>query len=55
MTGWIEADGLPLPPAGALPPANCDGDIRILWDNTQALGDWALAEGDLQTGQAGGC
>ncbi|HSR78771.1 MAG TPA: phage GP46 family protein [Xanthobacteraceae bacterium] len=27
------------------------GDIRILWDNTEALGDWALAEGDVETGQ----
>jgi phage gp46-like protein len=51
MSGWIEADGLPLAPADDLPPANCDGDIRIFWDNTQALGDWALAAGDLQTGQ----
>jgi phage gp46-like protein len=51
MTGWIEADGLPVPVVGALPPANLAGDIYIAWDNTQALGDWALAQGDLQTGQ----
>ena len=51
MTGWIERDGLPLPPAGDLPPANCAGDVRIFWDNSQAIGDWQLAEGDLQTGQ----
>jgi hypothetical protein len=52
LVGWIEDGGLPLAPAGAeLPPANCEGDIRIFWDNTQALGDWALAEGDIQTGQ----
>jgi phage gp46-like protein len=51
MTGWIEDDGLPIAPAGSLPPANTAGDIYIAWDNTQALGDWALAEGDLQTGQ----
>lgn len=51
LDGWIEADGLPLAPAGALPSANLEGDIRIFWDNTQALGDWALSEGDLQTGQ----
>jgi phage gp46-like protein len=51
LEGWIEDDGLPLPPAGPLPPANCEGDIRVLWDNTQAIGDWQLAEGDLQTGQ----
>jgi phage gp46-like protein len=50
--GWIEQDGLPVPPAeGPLPPAHLQGDIYIAWDNTQALGDWALAEGDLQTGQ----
>jgi phage gp46-like protein len=48
VTGWID-----LPPAaeGPLPPGGGGGDIRILWDNTQALGDWGLAEGDLETGQ----
>jgi phage gp46-like protein len=52
MSGWIEADGLPVPIAEApLPPAACDGDIRIVWDNVNTLGDWALAEGDLETGQ----
>jgi phage gp46-like protein len=52
MSGWIEADDLPLPVAeGPLPVANCDGDILIQWDNTYAIGDWVLAEGDLQTGQ----
>jgi phage gp46-like protein len=51
IDGWIEADGLPLAPAGDLPPANLEGDIRIVWDNTQALGDWSLADGDLETGQ----
>ena len=52
MSGWIEADGLPLAPApDNLPPANTQGDILIAWDNTQALGDWVLAEGDLETGQ----
>jgi hypothetical protein len=35
LAGWIEADGLPLAPIGELPPANCDGDIRIVWDNTR--------------------
>lgn len=50
---WIEDEGgLLVPEAnGPLMPANCEGDIRIFWDNSQALGDWALAEGDLQTGQ----
>jgi phage gp46-like protein len=53
MTGWIEDDGLPVPLPDMLPlaPANLEGDIRIFWDNTQAQGDWALAQGDLQTGQ----
>jgi phage gp46-like protein len=27
------------------------GDILIQWDNADALGDWRLAAGDLQTGQ----
>jgi phage gp46-like protein len=49
---WIEDDGLWVPEApDPLPPANCQGDIYILWDNTQAQGDWVLADGDLQTGQ----
>jgi phage gp46-like protein len=34
-----------------LPDANCDGDILIQWDNTDALGDWVFALGDVQTGQ----
>jgi phage gp46-like protein len=52
MSGWIELDDLPVPVAeGPLPPATTDGDIQILWDNINALGDWALAEGDLETGQ----
>jgi phage gp46-like protein len=47
--GWV-AD----PPAEnpvPLPPAGDGGDITILWDNTQGLGDWGLAEGDVLTGQ----
>jgi phage gp46-like protein len=52
MSGWIEADGLPVPIAeGPLPAAVTTGDIQVLWDNTNALGDWGLAQGDLQTGQ----
>jgi phage gp46-like protein len=52
MTGWIEEAGLPLPQAdGTLPPATCAGDILIQWDNTNAMGDWSLADGDLQSGQ----
>lgn len=50
--GWIEADGLPIAPAqGPLPPANCQGDIQVVWSNEWTIGDWALAEGDLETGQ----
>lgn len=50
--GWIVADGLPLPEPGApLQPAACAGDVLVQWDNTQGLGDWSLAIGDLQTGQ----
>lgn len=52
MTGWIEDLGLPMvQPDGAIPPANCTGDILVQWDNTNTIGDWVLAEGDLQTGQ----
>jgi len=52
MTGWIESDGLPVPILEApLAPAMTTGDIRIVWDNARTLGDWALAEGDLETGQ----
>jgi phage gp46-like protein len=52
MTGWIAEAGLPVPAAdGPLPPANCSGDVYILWDNNNAIGDWTLADGDLQTGQ----
>ena len=52
MTGWIQASGLPLVSNdGPLPPANCAGDILVQWDNANTIGDWTLAEGDLQTGQ----
>jgi phage gp46-like protein len=46
--GWI-----PDPPIaeGPLPPGGNGGDIEILWDNTNAIGDWGLAESDLLTGQ----
>lgn len=52
MSGWIAGDGLTLP-AGVepLPPALTTGDIRIVWSNDLTLGDWSLAEGDLETGQ----
>ena len=52
MTGWIEADGLPLVLNDEpLAPANFAGDILVQWDNTNTIGDWSLAEFDLQTGQ----
>jgi|SRR5215472_1303020 len=52
MSGWIEALGLPLVvPDAVLPAANASGDVLVLWDNLNTLGDWVLALGDLQTGQ----
>lgn len=48
---WFPVDLPPPEDIEPLPAANLQGDIYILWDNTQALGDWTLAEGDLQTGQ----
>jgi phage gp46-like protein len=46
--GWV-----PDPPVASapLPQGGQGGDIRIMWDNTQGLGDWALAQGDVLTGQ----
>ena len=38
-------------PTGPLLAANCTGDILLQWDNTNTIGDWMLADGDLQTGQ----
>lgn len=52
LAGWIDDDGWPLPAAeGPLPAGGAGGDIRIIWDNTQTLGDWGLASGDVETGQ----
>lgn len=52
MSGWIEAAGLPVVlDTDPLQPANCAGDLLIQWDNTNTIGDWVFAEGDLQTGQ----
>lgn len=49
---WITDLGLPLPvPGEAIPAANCSGDVLVQWDNINTLGDWVLADGDLQTGQ----
>jgi len=47
---WIDDLGLILVP-GPTPEANCQGDILVAWDNRNTLGDWSLADGDLQTGQ----
>lgn len=52
MSGWIEALGLPLITSpDPLVPAHGQGDVYIRWDNGNALGDWTLASGDVQTGQ----
>ena len=52
MTGWIEDTGLPLVLNDEpLALATCVGDILVQWDNTNTIGDWSLADGDLQTGQ----
>lgn len=52
MSGWIEAGGLPVPVLDApLPLAACDGDVLVQWDNRATIGDWVLADGDLQSGQ----
>lgn len=46
--GWLEP---PIVAEGPLPPGGAGGDIRVIWDNSLAIGDWGLAEGDLETGQ----
>ena len=52
MSGWIEADGLPIVTSpDPLPDAALFGDIVVQWDNLNTYGDWVLAEGDIQTGQ----
>lgn len=52
MTGWIEALGLPtIPASGTVPEATEAGDVLVQWDNVNTIGDWVLADGDLQTGQ----
>ena len=54
MSGWIDTVfHLPIPGLDEpLPVAACEGDIMVQWDNVNTLGDWALAQGDLQTGQS---
>jgi phage gp46-like protein len=52
VTGWIDGAGLiVIPGDDPLPAAACSGDILIQWNNTDGVGDWTLADGDLQTGQ----
>lgn len=52
MSGWIEDSfGLPVASDGVLPLATCNGDVLVQWDNINTIGDWALADGDLQSGQ----
>lgn len=48
MSGWLLPE---LVAEGPLPPAGNGGDIRIIWHNDLAIGDWGLADGDLETGQ----
>jgi phage gp46-like protein len=49
---WITDAGLPIiAPDAELGPANGAGDILVAWDNVNTIGDWVLADGDLQTGQ----
>jgi phage gp46-like protein len=48
MTGWIED---PPDATGPLPMGGNGGDIEIVWDNVQGVGDWGLALGDVLTGQ----
>jgi len=47
---WIADDGWPIATNG-VELATCAGDILLRWDNANTIGDWVLAEGDLQTGQ----
>jgi phage gp46-like protein len=49
--GWITDPSPPLATLDPPPPGGQGGDIEILWDNTQGIGDWGLAEGDVLTGQ----
>lgn len=49
---WIEDLGLIILADDGPPPAAAfSGDIAAQWDNVNALGDWVIADGDLQTGQ----
>jgi phage gp46-like protein len=49
---WIEDLGLPIYiSTRPLQPANAQGDLLVQWDNANTIGDWLLAEGDIQTGQ----
>ena len=50
MTGWIDPALLPTPPS-VLPQGGNGGDIMVVWDNMNGMGDWGYAEGDVETGQ----
>lgn len=51
-TGWIDDEGLILPGIPRdMPAGGSGGDICVLWDNAEAMGDWGLAAGDVETGQ----
>ena len=50
LPGWIAAPLLPDLPSG-LPAGGGGGDVRVLWNNAEAMGDWGLADGDVETGQ----
>jgi phage gp46-like protein len=47
--GWVVPDLVDI--EGELVPGGLGGDIRIIWDNDRTLGDWGLADGDVETGQ----
>jgi phage gp46-like protein len=50
-TTWDDGGTIWDPASQQLPAANLSGDVLVLWDNANAIGDWDLARGDLQTGQ----
>lgn len=51
MTGWIvDVEDLPTV-TGTPEAATLAGDVLLRWDNARTIGDWILANGDVQTGQ----
>jgi phage gp46-like protein len=51
MTGWVDPLFMPEWDGAPLPIAATTGDVLLLWNNVDGLGDWSLAEGDIATGQ----